>query len=842
MKLIWTIVGQNVRARKLRSLLSISGITFGVTILVGILLTNEAVTTTFSNTMVVLAARADLQVTSDWAGLDPQVLERLREDPEIQFAAPVLEVTVNVPQHHEGLLLVGIDFTQDPRVTTYGSFAGRLRIPDLFALVEDKQALIVTSAFLKRTRLDLNDTVEIVTPRGLKPFTIRGLIESEGTVSAMAGNWAIIEYQALRSAFDRSDRPSRIDLFLRSGADAQTVGARLARRLGPAVQVDRPWMRSRPIEKMLEGIQRTLALLGFVALLVGVFLIYNTTSRSVTERSRELGILRACGASRRQIQSLFLLEGALYGVIGAAVGALLGIGAAKGSLAVVSQAISSAYFVFLRVGELHVSPLTIAIGVVFGIGSSVLGAAYPAWAASRLPPLEAILMKRQRTDVSYTLRIALIISLGLVLLTILALVLRAWFGVRFMGYAATGLLMMAFALSAPLTVSLFAKVLFGLLTKWFKIEGRLALENTLRNPTRSGFTTAALILGVAIIVITSGVITSVRDSMARWIGTIFSGDIIIAAHNPFTSGSVSAPLAPSLVADLLTIEGVSRVSAIRYAKVTYGEALISLLAVDGPLPGSVPPTRDSDSVFVSKNFAELFQVRPGDRLPLVTRQGQTEFLVAGSIEDYNYNWPRGTIIAHRETFIKHWADPLVDQLIVYLQPGVEADAVSRAIASSYGPRYNLTVFSNREFRENFMEIIDRQFSLTYAQLLITVAVVLFTVTNTLLISILSRRHEIGVLLAVGATKRQNQRIVVLEAWILGLAGLVYGTVLGLITTLLFIKISLPEETGWLVSYSVPTSGLILGVISALAVSTLGSLLPAREIGRLPVAKLMKYER
>jgi putative ABC transport system permease protein len=161
--------------------------------------------------------------------------------------------------------------------------------------------------------------------------------------------------------------------------------------------------------------------------------------------------------------------------------------------------------------------------------------------------------------------------------------------------------------------------------------------------------------------------------------------------------------------------------------------------------------------------------------------------------------------------------------------------------SRYAGEYNLTVFGNREFRGNFLQIIDQQFSLTYAQLLITTIVVLFAVANTLLISVISRRGEIGVLRALGASMRQNQKIVLLEAALLGLSGVIYGTLLGLLMTLIVVKVILPEQMGWEVGFVFPWMGVALGVVAALAVSTLGSVIPVREIGRIRVARLMRHE-
>lgn len=835
------VILQNLRARKMRALFSTAGIVFGVTILVAILLTNEAVKRSFSDSMVVLAGRADFQVYSDWAGLDPAVSERVRSDPEVEAAAPVLEVTANLPQLQDGLLLLGIDFSQDPRVKRYGSFAGKVRAPDVFTLTEDKYALITTDEFLRRHGLRVNDSVDITTPQGVKPFNIRGVIETKGSVSAMAGNWALMEIKALRSAFERSGRDSRFDVFLKPGADAEAVRARLSRQLGPSVHVEPPWMRSRAVERMIEGIQLTLTMLGFVGVLIGVFLIYNTTSVSVIERHFEIGILRACGASRRQVLVIFLLEGLVYGVVGALLGTLLGVAAAKSSLAFVGKSISSAYFILLRVDELPLPPSVLAAGLLSGVGASLAGAIYPAVKAARLSPLDVIRRRNLRSDAAHNPRAALTVSGLLALLAGAALAARYAFGVRGMGYLITLLLVLAAALASPVAVAFLAARASGLFRRWFGIEGRLAVENTLRNPTRTGFTAASLIIGLAVIINTSGAITSLRGSIESWIGKIFSGDIIVAAHNPFTAGSVSAPLRESLTQELLGVEGVARASAIRYAKVTYQDFLISLLAVEGDLPGSGAPAAEAPSVHVSKNFAELFRIKPGDTLTLTTGEGETRFLVAGLLEDYNYNWPRGTIIVDRGLYRRLWSDALVDQIMLHLKPGADSDAVKREVSARYSGEYNLTVFGNREFRNNFLQIVDQQFSLTYAQLLITVVVVLAAFANTLLISVMSRRAEIGVLRALGASRRQNRKIVMLEAVILGLAGVVYGTLLGLLITLVFVKLSLPEETGWTVGYVFPATGVALSFVAAFVVSVLGSLIPVREIGKVPITRLVRDE-
>ena len=835
------IILKHMRARKRRALLSVGGIVFGVTLLVAILLTNQAVTRSFSNSMVVLSSRADLQVFGDWAGLDPTVADLVRPDPEVEAVTPVLEVTANLPRLHDGLLLAGIDFNQDPRVRRWGSFAGRVRVPDIFMLTEDRYALIATDEFLKRHGLGLNGTLEITTPHGLKSFNVRGVIETKNNVSAMSGNWAIMEINALREVFGRSERYSRFDVFLKPGADIEVVKARLSQAVGPSVRVEQPWVRSRAIQKMIEGIQLTLTMLGLVGLIVGVFLIYNTTSISVIERHHEIGILRACGASKRQVLGIFLLEGFFYGLVGAVIGTLVGILAAKSSLAFVSESISSAYFVLLKIDRLPISPAIIAAGLLSGVGASLVGSLHPALTAAKLSPLEVIRRKNFRSDIQYNLRIALVASLVLTLLAGLSLFLHYFFGIKYAGFTALLAIVIAFALSSPLAVSLLATALSGLFHRLFGIEGRLAVENTLRNPTRTGFTAAALIIGLAVIINTSGAITSLRGSIESWIARIFSGDIIVAAHNPFTAGSVSAPLRETLIGDLLRIQGVSGASAIRYAKVTYQDSLISLLAVDGSIPGSGMTAGRYLNVSVSKNFAELFHIRPGEALTLTTNAGQTQFVVSTLIEDYNYNWPKGTIIIDRETYKRLWSDSLVDQIILYLEPGADAEAVRRDITSRYASEYNLTVFGNREFRNNFLQIIDQQFSLTYAQLLITAVVMLFALTNTLLISVISRRGEIGILRALGASMRQNRKIVLLEAVILGLAAVVYGTMLGLLMTLVFIKTILPEQTGWTVGYVFPTAGVALSIGAALVVSMLGSVIPVREIGRIPVAKLVRDE-
>ena len=505
-----------------------------------------------------------------------------------------------------------------------------------------------------------------------------------------------------------------------------------------------------------------------------------------------------------------------------------------------SASLSSAYFIFLKIEDLNPSLLSISLGVLLGIGTALLGVLFPALQASRQNPIDAILRRPASADRKGRSQIALKIGSVAALIASLFVGLHLATGARYAGYCALALLLTGVALSSPWLVGLLAAAFSGV-AELIGIEGQLAFSNLARNPARTGFTAAAIIIGLAMVVNTSAATTSVRNAMDAWVEKIFAGDLIIAAHNLFTAGSVSAPLNETFEQDLLKIDGVSTTSAIRYAKITYRGYLISVLAVDGSLPGARTEKDGPDQVYVSRNFAELFHIRTGDRIPLQTDPGPVDFAVAGTIDEYNYNWPRGTVIVDRSLYKKYWDDHLIDQIILHVVPGEGVDAVRKRVISRYGARYNLTVFTNREFRDNFMAIIDQQFSLTYAQLLITVVVVTLAITNALMTSVVSRRMEIGVFRAVGASQLQSQKIVVLESALLGLAGIVYGTALGSLVTAVFVRLILPDETGWIVSFRIPLGTMAYTALAALVISVVGAILPLREIQRQSIVSLVRYE-
>ncbi len=324
-RLLRTVSLPRFQEHRLRTALTVLGISLGVAMLIAVVLVNRSILRSFADTLDDISGKADLEVTAAASYEGGENLEGIRAVPGVARATPVVQETalIRLPQAKgERLLIVGVDFLgeDDEHFRRYDSTELKTIKEDPIAFLNASTHVIVSRKLADRFGLKLKDLLPLQTPTGIQQFEIWGFIEDEGVGRAFGGNVAVMYYQAMQVAFERGTRIDRVDIAVTTGHDAATVGGAIAGALGPGFEAGRPERRNAQVAQMLGGLNLALTMGSLVAILVGMFLIYNTMSISVVQRKRELGILRALGTTKRQILVLFTLEGFLLGCVGSALG------------------------------------------------------------------------------------------------------------------------------------------------------------------------------------------------------------------------------------------------------------------------------------------------------------------------------------------------------------------------------------------------------------------------------------------------------------------------------------------------------------------------------------------
>src|SRR5215470_8705657 len=315
----------------LRWALTIAGIVLGVAVFVAMHTANRTVHTAFDKTVERIAGSTQLQVSAGEFGFDESVLERVQAVPQVGVAVPVIEATVETKIPGQGnVLILGIDMTGDRNLRDYDlRDADAAIIDDPLVFLAQPDSLMVTKEFAERNNLTVNSRIPLVTIEGEQQFTVRGIMESSGMAKAFGGNLAAMDIYAAQQVLGRGRRFDRIDVRAKDGVNVNDCQTAVRKALGPGLEIEPPSARGRQFEGLLQSYSRAMTISSLFALIVGMFIIYNSFAIAVTHRRSEIGILRALGATRGEVQRLFFLESVMAGVVGSSIG--VGVGFAMAS-------------------------------------------------------------------------------------------------------------------------------------------------------------------------------------------------------------------------------------------------------------------------------------------------------------------------------------------------------------------------------------------------------------------------------------------------------------------------------------------------------------------------------
>ncbi len=600
---------------------------------------------------------------------------------------------------------------------------------------------------------------------------------------------------------------------------------------------------SEQVRDKLGFLQTALLVFAGVALLVGAFLIFNTFSITVAQRVSEFGMLRTLGASRRQLLAAVIFEAIVIGAIGALLGLLGGFAIAEGL-----NALFVAIGIELPTTGLVLETRTIVVSLVIGVGVTLISSILPALRSTRVPPIAALraleIHSTRRRRLAYAGLAALLGLIGL------AMVVYGLFGSAGGGTGA-GLIgggavavVLAVSLFSPRLVRPLAFVAGAPLERMRRLTGRLARENTQRNPARTAVTAAALMIGVALVTFVTVFAAGIKGSVASAVDESFQGQLVIRSSNglsPIPAGAASLAR---------RVPGIELVSTLRSAQAKLiggsAEPRVSALEPDAGRvlsldwksggPATLRNLRGSE-VILNRSFASANGFEVGSRVRFLTQTGaRPSFRVVGEYSD-RAKLLGSAVLTHR--VLARDFNQREDSIdFVKLAPRANLSIVQARLSKAIEAGFPTAEVSNQqELKEKQAGQVDNLVHLIYALLGLAILVSLFGIANTLALSIHERTRELGMLRAIGMSRRQVRTMIRYEAVITALIGAILGLVLGVLFAALIAQ-PLKGE-GFTLSYPVGTLVLLL-VFAALA-GVLAAIAPARRAARLNVLEALEYE-
>jgi putative ABC transport system permease protein len=738
------------------------------------------------------------------------------------------------------LRVLGVDILRDFPVRDYavadaGSTAPPQSATDILALLTDPSAAVITRAFADRHGLQVGDPLRAIISDRPVTLRVRALLEAEGPATLLDGNFLLMDLAAAQWAFDRLGHVDRLDLKLHDDVDVAVAERAIAARLPVGLSVQRPARRGQQVEQMLAAFHLNLTALSSIALLVGLFLVYNAVSVSVLARRQEIGTLRALGVTRRQVQALFLGEAAVFGVLGVAVGIPLARALADVTVSLTSRTVNTLY-VAAAAAPPALTWRDLLLAVLVGVPLSLLAAWLPAREAASVPPTAALRPADRAVARTTRQTRTRLVAVALLLLAGVLSQAPPVGGLPLAGYLACFALVFGAALLMPVLLQVAARYGRPLWYRLFGVGGWLAHAAVGGAIGRVAVSVAALAVSLAMMVAITVMVGSFRQTVIDWVGQSLKADLFVGPAS--RRSGARAPTVSRAVEDLVRAHPeVAVVDAFHTVTVPYENSLIYLSAGDLALQERVGGLRfievarasKADAVLVSEPFANRYGKRVGDRVTLATPRGDVAFEVTGVYVDYSSD--RGVVMMDTATMARVFGVQRPTGLTVYLRDGTRAAEVRDDLLAALDGTAGVAIFTNRSLREEVLRIFDSTFAITYALQAVAIVVALLGIVGTLMTLVIERRRELAVLRAIGTSRGQVRAMVVAEAVMLGSLSQVAGVALGLLLALILVYVVNLQSFGWTIHLAIPWVSLLQ--MSALVVLTtlLAGLYPAHRAMR-----------
>ncbi len=873
--------------------LSVVGIALGVAVVVAIDLASGSARLAFELANDSVAGKATDQVVGATAdSLGDDLYRVIRVELGIADAAPVVEgyatAASGVPAR--ALRVLGVDpFAERPfRVYSTGgpSTAGagngasdgagpgddkgdRGGVTTLARLLTEPGAALVSPRLARQ--LGLASThgartrpaprVDLLVGGVRRRLSLAGTLPepAQGTPEAAALDDVIVtDIATAQEWLAEPGRLTHIDLLLPPGPAGDRARARIAARCGQACVVVPVAARSGAAAQMTRAFTLNLQAMSFLALLVGMFLIYNTMTFSVVQRRPLLGTLRALGVTRGELFGLILGEAVLLAVPATALGVGLGIGLATELVRLVTRTINDLYFV-VNVRSLHLDGLTLGKGLALGLGATLLAALAPAREATRIAP--TLTLRRSFAEARLARQAG-----GLALagggLAVAATGLLALSG-RSLGLAYVGLFAVlgAAALATPFATRAFARLARAPAARVFGITGTLAARGIVASLTRTSVALAALTIAVATTVGVGIMVDSFRGTVVEWLGMTLQADIFVGPPS-LVSRKGDATVLPEVLARIAATPGIAAINTIRNRRVrtadgdeigevdlhapTFGDPGKGLprrprpyrfrSAVDGDVYAALEAP---DALAISEPYAFHHQVSVGSQVVLITDRGPRPLRVVAIYTDYASD--EGGLMLARSTYERLFDDRGVSALSLVAAPGTDLARLRAEVAAAGGASQALVVRANRELRDASIAIFDRTFLITQVLRMLAVGVAFVGVLSALMALALERARELAVLRAIGLVPRQLAAVVTMQTSLMGLCAGILSLPLGIGLALILVYVINRRSFGWTLALELSPRVLAEAIALAWVAALLAGLYPAWKMSRANPARALRDE-
>lgn len=849
-----------ISRRILQSVLFVIGVALGVAMVIAIDIANSSSKRAFNLSAESISGKATHQIIGGSNGLPSEVYRQLRVDFGLRNTAPIVESYVRaVDLDNQALRVLGVDPFAEPPFRSYLAAAevqGQEDDPGsatqaINAFIADPNSVLMGQSMAERFGIQVGDWLAVRTGDRQVEVQVVGLLRTSDTVSAQAlDNLLLTDISTAQEIAGTPGRISRIDLILPQDFDISGIQGILP----PGTTLTTPNAQNSTLSQMTAAFELNLQALSLLALVVGVFLIYNTVTFSVVQRRPIIGILRSLGATRGQIFGLILSEAVVLGLVGTVLGLALGIIFGRGAVGLVSRTISDLYFT-VNVQGVVVSTLTLFKGGLIGLAASLIAALIPSYEATRTPP--AGTMRRSDVEQRAQRLIPVMTVAGFIANLLGIVLLRLPTTSVFISFMALFCIVIGSALFTPVVLVLLMRLLTPLTNRLFGVLGRMAPRAVTRSLSRTSIAVAALTIAVSVIVGVSVMIGSFRSTVADWLDTTLGADIYIS---PFLLTVLSAnPNTDPAIADAVRqVQGIARVSTVREANAVAPDypdlPPVHLIVISDDISdgrrnfiwNNAAPNGDyqaalaDGAIIVTEPFAFRRGITPeNNQLKLLTAKGEQTFTIVGVY--YDYSTDQGSVMMLDPIYRRYFDDAYITSLAAFVEPGADIREVIDHLQRETLVGYDLRVQSYRDLRAGVFTVFEQAFAITVALQLLAMVVAFIGVLSALMSLQLEQTRQYGVMRATGMTAWQLWRYTLIQTGLMGFTAGILALPIGLALALVLVYVINVRSFGWTMQFQLLPEQFAQAFAVAVIASLAAGVYPAWRLGRLVTSQALRSE-
>ena len=823
-------------------LLSIIGVSIGVAVVVSIDIANTSSQKAFELSVENLTGTATHQIIGSPLGIDEDFyLELKMAFPELE-ASPVVEGYVKL--NRETIQLMGLDIFSSSYMTD--EMSGTFDTSALSLLVEPNTVLI-PRVMAERMNIGTGDTIAISIAGIEREIKVIGYVGAEkgssldgmlvadiSTAQELLGKTGVIDNISLIIPEDDEDTVEALEKWLPEGITLNSTAASNESTL-----------------KMTSAFQTNLTAMSMLALLVGMFLIYNTMTFSVLQRRGLLGSLRVLGATRREIFTEVLIEAAIISIIGTGIGVLLGIVLGQGMVKLVASTVDSLYFT-LTVTSFELSSGIFIKGILLGVITSLVAAFIPALeAASSRPQIVRFRSVIESLAQKLLPKIALA-GLGMMGLSIIILYLSERSLIA--GFASLFLLVIGFALCVPVIAEFISKYL-GLFM--YKVGSKtsalykMAVTGIAGSISRTGTAIAAMVVAISVVIGMGIMIESFRDTVELWMQQAVQGDIYINTMENVSS-TAETPLPEDIITQIAALDGIEATKGLKtvFLETNYGRAEVDVITPveqcrteyqlkSGNDLKAWESLTNGEAVYISEPFAYKHGLTVGDTIIFTADEGEREYAISGIY--YDYSTDSGKVIMPQSIYLANWHDSTIASLGLYLENETDRDAIMNQVKAIVADAAGITVTDSFTIRADVLDLFDRTFLITRVLEFLAIIVAFIGILSALMAYQLEKIKEIGILRAIGVTPRQIWGMTSLQTGLMGTISGLLAIPLGISMSVLLIKIINIRSFGWSIQMAIGAGTIMEALAIAIGASLLASVYPAWKMSKTSPAEALREE-